>query len=393
MSRIGWIGFQVLDKTLSKTALFEISNHLAKRGNKVDFFGLQSNRKIDTSNLQMRVIAVPMRSFPFLAHLFYVVFMALILPIYVLLKRPSFIITEPKFGSIVFGIVLFIFPKGLKPKTIMDVRSTPVVVQGKRALIGALAFNSSIVISQKIFTAFTIVTENMKKELVDRFRLINTPITVWTNGVNLTLFNENLYDRCALRAELGLVDKFVVFYHGSISNNRGLLEAIESICMLKDNYPNIVLFILGGGTGRFLVEERIKNLHLQRNVITHNSVDYLEVPKYISMSDLCLVPLPNIPDWRYQCPLKLIEYMSMGKPVVVTEIPANREVLGSSNFAISVPRANADEFAEAIAFAYKNIDQLKEVSTEGKLIIKNSYDWEKIAKNLESFLDDIQMKD
>jgi glycosyltransferase involved in cell wall biosynthesis len=125
-------------------------------------------------------------------------------------------------------------------------------------------------------------------------------------------------------------------------------------------------------------------------VIIHKPVEYAEVPRYIWMSDVCLVPLPNIPDWRYQCPLKLIEYLSMGKPVVVTEIPANCEVLGNSNFAVLVSTANPDEFATAITYAYKNIEHLKKVSTDGKWIIKDRYDWTKIAQKFESFLDEFK---
>ena len=388
MTRIAWIGFQVLDQTLSKTALFEISDHLAKRGNKVDFFGLRSKKIIDTRNLYMRILAVPLRSFPFLTHLFYIATIGLILPIYVLLKRPNFVITEPKFGSIVFGLILLIFPFRLRPKTIMDVRSTPVELEGIRALLGKIAFNNSVAISKKIFDGFTIVTNNMKTELVNQFNIKNKAMRVWTNGVNLELFNNSLYDGHKIKEQMSLGDKFVVFYHGSISAERGILEAIESIGKLRDSYPDIVLFLIGSVSGLALIEEQIRKLDLQNKVIIHASVDYAEVPKYISMSDLCLVPLPNAPSWRYQCPLKLLEYMSMGKPVIAVEMPANREVLGDSNFAVIVPKADPEEFAKAIIYAYKNIEQLRITSAEGKLIIQERYDWRKIAQKFEMFLDE-----
>jgi len=385
MTRIAWIGFQVLDQTLSKTALFEISDHLAKRQNEVDFFGLRSRKNIDTKNLHMRVLAIPLRSFPLLTHIFYITTIALVLPFYVLLRKPNFVITEPKFGSVVIGLILLLFPLQLRPKTIMDIRSTPVELKGIRALFSKIAFNNSLTISKKIFDGFTIVTSNMKAELVKQFKINKKPIGIWTNGVNLELFNDSLYDSYEVKKQMGFGDKFVVFYHGSISAKRGILKAIESIDKLKDSYPDIVLFLIGSVTGFVLIEEQIRKHHLQNKIIIHAPVDYTEVPKYISMSDLCLVPLPNIPIWRYQCPLKLLEYLSMGKPVVAVEMPANREVLGDSRFAVMVSNANSEEFAKAIMYAYQNIEQLRITSKEGKLIIQERYDWTEIAKNLETF--------
>jgi glycosyltransferase involved in cell wall biosynthesis len=392
MKKIVWLSFQVIDRTLSKTALFEISEHLSKRGYKTSFFCIRSKKALENNNLNMNVVTIPIRVFPLITHLFYVTFLTLLLPFYVILKQPTFIITEPKFGAIAFGLSLKIFPRKLKPKMILDVRSTPVGVHGKRAFLNAISFNATIFLSKKIFDGYTIVTENMKREILEQFQIRDKAVKVWTNGVNLELFDTKLYDGAKFKKTLGLGDKLVVFYHGAISADRGIIEAIKSIDLLKENYPDIVLFILG--TGRpydlALIDEKIKTSHLQENVLIHKPVDYSEVPKYISMSDVGLVPLPNIPDWRYQCPLKLIEYISMGKPVIITEIPANREVVGSSKFAISVPRADSDEFTKAIIYAYKNIETLRKTSLEGKLIAKERYDWTKIAQKLETFLDEFE---
>jgi glycosyltransferase involved in cell wall biosynthesis len=104
------------------------------------------------------------------------------------------------------------------------------------------------------------------------------------------------------------------------------------------------------------------------------------------MCDLGIVPLPNIPDWRYQCPLKLIEYLSMEKPVVVTDIPANREVTGESDFAIYVSSADPEEFAKAIKYAYDNRVRLEEAGVAGREIIEDRYNWRKIAQEFEHYL-------
>ena len=385
---ITWVSFQVLDRMLSKTAYFEISEHLAERGNHIDFFGIRSDNAIEADDTHIRLILIPLRCFPILTHMFYVTFLALVLPFYVAVRRPSFILTEPKFGSPIVGVVLRFFPRQLRPKAIMDIRSTPVEIHSLRASLGALAFDASIVLAKKTFDGFTIVTQSMKKEISERFRIKPEAIKVWNNGVNLELFRPEAFNRNVMRKKLGLTGKFIVFYHGSFSAHRGIIEAIESISILREEYPDLILFLLGGGPARFLIEELVQKRQLQNRVIVHTPVEYVDVPKFIAMCDLGIVPLPDILDWRYQCPLKLIEYLSMGKPVVVTDIPANREVTRESEFTIYVPSANPEEFARAIKYACNNIAKLEKSGVAGRQVIEDRYDWRKIAHEFENYLNE-----
>ena len=59
-------------------------------------------------------------------------------------------------------------------------------------------------------------------------------------------------------------------------------------------------------------------------------VDYEDVPKYISMSDVAIIPLPDMHYWRSQSPLKLLEYLAMTKTVIISDIPAHRAVIGDA---------------------------------------------------------------
>ena len=148
---------------------------------------------------------------------------------------------------------------------------------------------------------------------------------VWGNGVDLKLFSSEKYDGNDMRKRLGLNGKFVVFYHGVFRINGGIIETIKSIKILENKYPDIVLFLLGNGN-ESLMRQVIQENKVQDRVIIHAPVDYADVPKYIAIGNIGIVPLPNIPDWRYQSPLKLVEYLAMKKAVIATDIPANREL-------------------------------------------------------------------
>jgi glycosyltransferase involved in cell wall biosynthesis len=196
-----------------------------------------------------------------------------------------------------------------------------------------------------------------------------------------------LKDCNQLRKNLGISGKFVVFYHGIFDEKRGLIETVQAMKCLETSHPDIVLFLMGqsGPDDAFSMEDFVKKSD-SKNVIVHERVPYSEVPAYIDMCDVGIVPLPNIKEWRYQCPLNLLEYLSMGKVTIATDIPANREILDNSKCAIYASSAQPTEIAQAIVLAYNNQSKLSEWGVDGQEIIAKKYTWPKIGENLETYL-------
>src|SRR4030067_289454 len=125
---------------------------------------------------------------------------------------------------------------------------------------------------------------------------------------------------------------------------------------------------------------------LQENVIITNSVNQSEVPKFIGMCDVCIVPLPDHPYWRSQSPLKLLEYLAMEKVVILTDIPAHRAVIGEAKCGIYISSVKPIEIAKAIEYAYLNKENLQELGKIGRAIIKEKFTWAKVAGDLENYL-------
>jgi len=76
----------------------------------------------------------------------------------------------------------------------------------------------------------------------------------------------------------------------------------------------------------------------------------------------------------------------MEKPVIATDIPANRAILGCCKCGIYVPSADPEELARAISYAYENRRKIKAWGALGRAIVKERYTWGKVAENLESYL-------
>lgn len=385
-SRITFLSFQVLDLFLSKTAYIELSKKLAERGNQVDFFGVRSKGTLDSRDKSIHLVAIPMKAFPIVTHIFYLILLILMLPFYIAIRQPDFVILEPKFGSSILALESKLFPPQLRPKMVLDIRSTPVEVHSFRSFLGELAFNSSMIIAAKTFDGITLATNQMKEEVCQKFQLSPKLTRVWHNGVDVDLFQPQKFEGKKMRKELGLSDKFIVFYHGAFRPHGGIAETIQSIRILKKDYPSVMLFLLGAGRGLKLFENLIRENKIEDKVVIHKPVDYSDVPNYIAIADVGIVPLPDIHDWRNQSPLKLIEYLAMEKPVIATDIPANRELIGKEECGIYLSAATPEAIVQAILHTYNNQEKLEKWGASGRAIVKEEYDWKTVAQIFEKHL-------
>lgn len=271
----------------------------------------------------------------------------------------------------------------LGTRVVLIIQSTPVEARGTRGALQDLFFRISVLVAQKAFDGMTILTDPMREEVSRRFHLDPTCIGVFYDGVSTELFDPRRYrdDACRIRNEMGLVGKLVILYHGLVSSNRGIIESVEE--MARVEHDDVVLFILGDGPALPVVEAIVREKNLQDRVVIHEAVKYTDVPKYVAMCDVGLVPLPDTPDWRTQNPLNLLECLAMEKPVIVTDITANRSVVGDHECAIYM--SSPTELANVISYLRDHYRFLKQWGSCGRAIVRNKYTWTKVAQRVEEY--------
>jgi glycosyltransferase involved in cell wall biosynthesis len=206
---------------------------------------------------------------------------------------------------------------------------------------------------------------------------------VWESGVDTTVFEPERWESrgTELRHSLGLEDSFVVFYHGTIAATRGLDRAIRAFAQLKQagRAPGSIFVILGDGGARQVMEQLAQDLDAPVRFL--GRVPYSDVPGYIAMSDVGLIPLPDFADWRYQHPLKFTEYLSMQLPVIVPTSPAFTTVAGDSEAVEYLAEVAPEAIADAVAKCFDDRDHLQERSKDSRHLA-DKYTWERIVGRL-----------
>jgi glycosyltransferase involved in cell wall biosynthesis len=378
-----WLG----DTALHKMADLEIAEKLAQRSYNVFLIVPTTKKKICILNgKNVRVISIQMNFLPLISPIARCVLTLLFLPFLIITKNPDYVIGEPDVSILGF-LPAIIICKLRRIKLVLDIRSVPVETFGFQGFMINLWFNFSVSVCKNFFNGMTVITSLMKDELCSRFNLKINKIGVWTSGVSMELFEPAIYAPCAVlfKNRLGLSSKFIVFYHGKFSPSRGLKESVKAMKKLEMIHPNITLFLLGSGPITDDLKKLIREEELGGTVVIHDPVDQREVPQFISMCDVAIVPLPNNQFWRYQSPLKLLEYLAMEKSAIVTDIPAHRSVIDENKCGIYLPSINPENIAAAIEYTYLNKMNLDEWGKTGRKIAKD-YSWDRIAADLDNYL-------
>ncbi|MFH0808987.1 MAG: glycosyltransferase [Pseudomonadota bacterium] len=299
----------------------------------------------------------------------------------------DYVIVEPS-SVHAFLPVVALSKRRSAPKYVLDVRTLPVDREGIRDIIATTRFWNALSVAAKCFSGITVITEPLRDMVSCRLRLPVDSIGVWTPGANVELFNPEVTE--GYRESLGLTDRFVAMYHGILSPNRGLQSAVKAMDIVRKRHPEALLFILGTGPARELLQSLIAGMGLEKHVTLHPTVEHREVPKFIKDADIGILPFPPLKGWNVSNPLKLMEYLAMGKPAIVTDILAHRRIIADSPCGLYIPDNRPETIAEALCQAIEQKDQLPARGQAGAKIIKEGYLWEHQARKLKRYLEGLR---
>jgi glycosyltransferase involved in cell wall biosynthesis len=178
---------------------------------------------------------------------------------------------------------------------------------------------------------------NVLAEHVAAAGVLPERIAVIPNGINRTHFAEAPTPETAKQC-LGLAGKTVLGFTGFVRDWHGVDRVIRWLA--SPNAPtNAVLMVVGDGPARTGLERLAYDLALRSRVRFTGVVDRERVPEYVAAFDIALQPAVV----AYASPLKLFEYLALGKPVVAPRQPNIEEILTDDENALlfdpSVPQA------------------------------------------------------
>lgn len=284
---------------------------------------------------------------------------------------------------------------GTHPPLIMDVRSLPVPVSSPGTWARNWLFSQGLHSGARVSDALSVITPALREALDADYGVRFDRVVTWSSGVDVRLFDPRRIPAQAVaakRRELGLQDRVVVLYHGTMDLRRGLGTLLEAFaCLPGDVRAQIGLVLLGDGPAQAALARVIAEKGLHDAVRCLAAVGHDDVPLFIAAADAGVLPFPDLPIWRTSSPIKLFEYLAMGKPVIATVIEAHRSVLNGRGCAIFAGDGSRAHLATALGeLPALSSAQREAMGREGRSLVESSYTWAAQARRLSNFLTELR---
>ncbi len=276
---------------------------------------------------------------------------------------------------------------------IYDIRTIPVNHSDRDYVKIEKQFLRKLNFANAFYQGVTLITEEMKNYLEKKYFIFKVPIGIWESGVDLLKFYP-IKKNMKLKINIGFEkNDFLCFYHGSITKKRGVVELVKAFSNKKIYEKNIKLLIIGTGDYYYELKFLISKYDLTDTVKLLNWVDYDRVPEFISIADLCIVPLPNIDWWKVSSPLKLMEYIACGKNILMSRIIAHTNVVGSTKGYFWVDNTIPKNFAQEIIKANDLFSYNPKLFSDNGITIRHkllpSISWSSRVHSLRNFLSSV----
>lgn len=171
------------------------------------------------------------------------------------------------------------------------------------------------------------------------------------NGVDTAAFAPADEDEPnSLRARYGLAGKRVIAYVGTFQPYEGLELLVNAMPEILARVPSAHLLIVGGSVGENTaiessLQSSVERLALDRHVTLTGRLPHAMVTNAYALADVVVYPRLLTRTTALTTPLKPLEAMAMGKAVVVSDVPAMKELVADGETGATFPAGNAAALA------------------------------------------------
>lgn len=186
------------------------------------------------------------------------------------------------------------------------------------------------------------ITEKFRALLAARFPGCGNRVMVLPNAVSGKRFAGNP-DRRATRARLGLGERIVIGASGQFLPWHGLAELVAG---LGDEAVrrNLFFLFIGDGPVREEILGKASRMGIADRLRFTGMVPIKEVPGFLGALDLAVIPSAAV----HASPMKLLEYMGAGLPIVAPDLPSIRAALPDDDMAAIFPPGDMAAMRRAI---------------------------------------------
>lgn len=216
------------------------------------------------------------------------------------------------------------------------------------------------------------VSQPLKELVIQKIGVREDKILVVPNGVDAAFFDP------ALHEPRRLFDGFTVGFVGSLLAWQGLDRLLHAVATLRAEGAPICVTVVGDGPAREGWEGLARELGLSAEAVRFVGRAPLdEVPGYIAGFDAGFSGQQGMKiGAMYHSPLKLYEYLSMGKPIIATAYDDARSLVQDTGAGFLFEPGDTEDLRRALRGAYRSRETFEEAGRRAREEVLGRHSWE-----------------
>lgn len=218
------------------------------------------------------------------------------------------------------------------------------------------------------------VTYSAEDILKTYYSIPQTKIHLLHLGVNSDIYKPSIEERNITRASLNISDQILIISAGKFYNKKDIHILIEAISFCSDEYPDILLLLVGGGSLDYmsLLRDLIRKYHMEDKVIFKDFVENTELAKYYNSADIGI--------WPGDHSITAIEALGTELPLILPDDDIAYEIVLSNGAALGFHRGDVQSLANKIKLLIKEPSQRLIIIDKVKNLVEDQLNWHSIAK-------------
>ena len=172
----------------------------------------------------------------------------------------------------------------------------------------------------------------------------------------------------------------LVLYVGQLHGAQYADLFIKAINVILHKHQGASFMIVGEGFLEHKLKRLALDLGLREKIIFTGAVAHKDIPYYIAAADICVAPFKETEVSCCKSPLKIVEYLACGKPVVAGLVGEVRNMAGGC--AILTEEGNFHSLAEGILKLLDDRDLREALADGARARIEKKYNWNYTADSL-----------
>ncbi|WP_122466460.1 glycosyltransferase [Brevundimonas lutea] len=228
--------------------------------------------------------------------------------------------------------------------------------------------------------AVVAISEGLRRELVSR-GVDERKIAVVPNSVDPQVFSPRPKDE-RLQTSLGLGDRRVLGFLGSMTGYEGLVDLVSALSRLRKDGLDVCALLVGDGPAFREVREAAREQGVEEHLIMPGRVPHADAPRWYSVMDIAVYPRRPARVTELVPPLKPLEAMAMELPVVASNVSAISETVihGSNGFLFD--KGDLDGLIQVLGGVLDQPDESRAIGRAARADVERRFTWTRAAENL-----------